>query len=131
MPVEIAWKDDAKKEIIYHQFTGIVTTDDLYAGNEAAASHAKQVSHPVYVIFDTLGVVRFSANFLSAVRHLEKTLPDNVAMVVLIRGKSNMMLEVMDRIIAKVVATLINKQRVVFSVEEAYEVIEANRTKVK
>lgn len=129
MPIETRWYDDTQK-IIYVELSGVVVTEDLYTGNTDVARHAKQVDYPVYVLFDTLNVQRFSANFVQAVRHLDRHMPDNVALLILVRNSGNMLLEVMDRIIKALVANLMRKQRVAFSIEEAFQMIETHQAEI-
>jgi len=99
---------------------------ERHTGNDSIVRHASEVDHNVYVIFNTLDAVRFEANFLVASRHLNSRLPDNVALLVLVKGRLSLFLEIMDRVLRPLMVRMMKNQRVASSLDEAYDLIKEN-----
>ncbi len=126
MPLTMNWHDD-EKTIFNNIFTGVVTTEDLYKGNDAIINSARSVDHTIHVVLDTVEVTRFQANMLAAARNLNKRLPENVGLVVLVRGQQSAFLEIIDRVMRPMMERLMKNKRAASSLAEAYSMIEEFR----
>lgn len=76
---------DADRTIAYSKLTGNFTWPEFHASADELARFIRQVQHSVCVISDVQDAVSPPGNPLRSLRYVEEAMPENVAMLVLIR----------------------------------------------
>lgn len=85
MAHEVTW-DDAAQTVIRQRFYGDANISDYYAAYDKALPLIRSVPYPVDLLLDLRDARVDMGGFLSAVRSVNKRVPDNQRFVVVIGG---------------------------------------------
>lgn len=83
MPVSVSWYDDAKT-IVWYDFQGKWTWDELYPEFERALEMERSVGHRVDVILDFRDTHSVGANALAHLKRIADRQPDNIGLSVFV-----------------------------------------------
>lgn len=124
MPVEVIWDDEAKT-IIRQIYSGRVILDDYYKATDQFVKLANSVDYTVHSIMDRQDVLISEGSYLQVMRYANKIMPDNIGIRAII--KANVMTRMMINIGSRLAPRLVSQIRLVNNLEEARQVIEANK----
>ena len=122
MGYQIEW-DNEEKTVVFQQYTGNPVKDDLYHLAEQSALMLNSVPHTVHLIIDerTIKLTLSSTD----IKYLEKHVPTNQGVVVLIISKSGVVYKKLVQEIGKTLAPNAFKQTFfVTTVEEARQLLQ-------
>ena len=122
MGYQIEW-DNEEKTVVFQQYTGNPIKDDLYHLAEQSALMLNSVPHTVHLIIDerTIKLTLSSAD----IKYLEKHVPTNQGIVVLIISKNGAVYKKLVQEIGKTLAPKAFKQTVfVTTIEEARQLLQ-------
>src|ERR1041385_4546067 len=83
----IRW-DNQEKTVVFQQYTGTATKDDLYGLAEESAQMLKSVPHRVHLIINEHNI-KMNLNAID-MKYLEKLVPDNQGGVVIVVDKDSL-----------------------------------------
>lgn len=124
MPIDVIWDDEAKT-IIRQIYSGRVILDDYYKATDQFVKLANSVDYTVHSIMDRQDVLISEGSYLQVMRYANKIMPDNIGIRAII--KANVMTRMMINIGSRLAPRLVSQIRLVNNLEEARQVIEANK----
>jgi hypothetical protein len=121
MAHQIEW-DNAEKTVILQQYLEDATKDDLYLLAKTSAQMLATVEHRVHLIIDERNIQLTLNN--TDMRYLEKLLPPNQGIVIVIPPKGKMIFKRMTKTIGdKLAPRSFNETIFVETLEEAREIL--------
>jgi hypothetical protein len=117
----IQW-DNAEQTVVLQQYTGDPVKDDLYHLAEESAAMLKTVPHKVHLIVDER-TIKLTLNSMD-IKYLEKHVPTNQGVVIVVIGKSGTSYKKLIQNIGKALAPKAFKQTFfATTVEEARQLL--------
>jgi hypothetical protein len=118
----IQW-DNAEKTVVLQQYTGNAVKDDLYHLAEESAGMLKTVPHKVHLIIDERAIKLTLSS--TDIKYLEKHVPTNQGVVVVVVGRSGAAYKSLIQKIGKTMAPNAFKQTFfAATIEEARQLLQ-------
>lgn len=124
MPIRVYWEDETRT-IVYYDFEGVWTWDELYTAFYQAIAMENSVCHRVDVILDMRQSGRLPANALLHVKNIADKQPPNIGLSVFVTN--NAFVASLYTVAIKVYGKIAHYFRLAATLEEARDMIAAAR----